>query len=645
MLPKVGVGQVSSELASELCSLREHVLMKNLKAYSLSIPQRGLEVSQNVHSAAPAPGRRSPAERVKQVKPVKQSAEQVRQANRQLPQRADALETVHTDGTETTPPLIAAANHIATSSQNSIPRSSKRSPRSSATTPPSDGLSSLNAQHIALAEENVQKLLTLSRGTEQDGWISIGTNKDVVMTKMPPPKGEQLNIARGNGIIKAPPTFVMHVLKNPKYTTQLDEMMKESRSIDRISNCLSVVHLLYKGVWPTAPRDFALLSVSGQVDDNTWIQTGLSIVDPRIPEEKGHVRGNLFVGGYVIMACPGNPEISSVTYANKVDLKGSVPSFVVNKVVSSQPLNVHCLRCIVEPLYAELKKNPPQLREFEEAFPFGMLFPKKASPEPEVAAPRPTSHPRATSLTATTLTATPKLDAVRSSSSPQLQAAAAASHSGEDTSPGHGGRKIGKSQNPHQTSELHEQALRAEVLENGPRFLTPITELDGSSTPQDSRAQIIPATHDWDSKPAPAFAGINENGIESGRESENESRGEEEEVGAASAAHNPAESSPNPAGSSPGSSTPSLENDIIVMESIEAYTPEEIPSDEEGGTGGGRTEEDGGSGAEGGEEEVFSPVKGPSFELKLPPYLQKEIDLEQSSNVSGHLPFLMKRVK
>lgn len=646
MLPRVDVRQLSSPLAAELCSLREHILMKNLKAYSFSIPQRSLHVSQNVQSATTAPGRKSLVESVDLPKPVKQPAKPVRQVNKRQ-ELSNAVDAKHPERAKTaTAPPVSAANHVGTSSQHSISQSSVTTLDS----PASDGLSSLSAKYTALAEETVEKILTLSTGTEQDGWVPLGANKDVFMSKKPPQRGEQLNIVRGNGIIRAPPAFIVRVLKNPKFTTRFDEMLRESRFLDEISDGVRIVHLSYKAVWPTAPRDFSLLSVSGQLNDSTWIQIGLSITDPRIPEQKGHVRAHLVVGGYVLVECPDNPDVSEVTYATKVDLKGSVPSFVVNKVTSNQPLCVHHLRTVVESLYAELKQNPQRMREYEKEFPVHKLFAKKASQEPETgeasqetgkasqepetAAPKseaPVFRPKATSLTATSLPAIPKAGIVRnSSSSPQLLAAEATLRS-RDAKPGPSRKK---SRDRHQLPGSREQSLRAEVIENGPTVFPPITEtVDDSDLPPESTDQVAPQrTHGSDQEPAPAFTAIKEDGTESRDESENESNGEEEERDEAGAAPNSAESSPN-------SSPPSLRNNLIVMESIEAYTPEEISSDEAGGTGEGGGEEEEGEDrpAEGErEEEVFSLKRGPSFELKLPPYPTQEIEAEQSSNDSRH---------
>ena len=171
-------------------------------------------------------------------------------------------------------------------------------------------------------------------------------------------------------MIRAPPQFLLRVLENPEYTIQLDDQLKEIRPIHKIDGTTSfLAHLLYKAVWPTAPRDFAFLGMACQWDDDTWIDAVCSIQDSRIPEEKGYVRADLLIGGYVIKACPGQPEMSDVTYIFKLDLKGNVPTFIVNKIGQAQPLCVNTLRNFAEPLYVEMKKDSQRLKEFEDTYP------------------------------------------------------------------------------------------------------------------------------------------------------------------------------------------------------------------------------------------------------------------------------------
>lgn len=197
--------------------------------------------------------------------------------------------------------------------------------------------------------------------------------------KLPPKKGQaSVNCIKGTGMINAPPEFVYRIVRNLENNTKLDDMLKETRRIDHITDTTVLVHLIFKAVWPTSPRDFTLISTAGRYDETTLVEAGVSVVDPRLPEEKGYVRGNILCGGYVINTCPGKPDQCEVTYVSQAELKGNIPTFAVNKVSESQPQCVSRLRALAEEQYAKLKNNPQKMREFEDAV---LLSPINPQPE------------------------------------------------------------------------------------------------------------------------------------------------------------------------------------------------------------------------------------------------------------------------
>ena len=84
------------------------------------------------------------------------------------------------------------------------------------------------------------------------------------------------------------------------------------------------------------------------------------------------------MGGYIIKDCPDNPATCEVTYMSQSDLKGNdiilsvicfnvaicflhignIPTMVVNRAMTSQPMCVSRLRNMVEPLYINPQKDP-----------------------------------------------------------------------------------------------------------------------------------------------------------------------------------------------------------------------------------------------------------------------------------------------
>lgn len=238
----------------------------------------------------------------------------------------------------------------------------------------------INGKYLNMAEQCANGLLCAASATEQDGWNVVGTSKNVSIMKKIPAKGEApINCVKGIGEINCPPDFVMRLIMDPSRAAVLDDMLKQMVIAKELSNTMQLVHLQYKAVWPTTARDFSVINVFGRTDAQTRVHGALSVVDPRIPEEKGFVRGDVISGGYVIKDCPGNPEKAEITYLTQVDLKGSVPAFLVNKVTETQPQCVNHLRNIAEAEYNKLRRNPIKMKQFEDEFPIHYI--KIGTPE------------------------------------------------------------------------------------------------------------------------------------------------------------------------------------------------------------------------------------------------------------------------
>lgn len=244
----------------------------------------------------------------------------------------------------------------------------------------------LTARYTELGRESCNILVCAAEATEEDGWTVIGNTKNVFIMKRVPQKGDvSVNCIKGTGIIRAPPQFVFRIVRNTENNSKLDDMLKETRLVDRVTPTTVLVHLLFKAVWPTTPRDFTVISTAGRYDDETFIEAGISVVDPRIPEEKGYVRGNIICGGYVIKVCPGMPEQCEVTYVSQAELKGSIPNFAVNKVTESQPLCIARLRTLAEEQYAALKNDSQKMKEFEESVILSPIHPPSSTqPLPQI---------------------------------------------------------------------------------------------------------------------------------------------------------------------------------------------------------------------------------------------------------------------
>lgn len=355
---------MTSLITNQLSALREHIVMKNLKVYP------SLKRQQPPSSAHPTPDLSStPApSRLTQRSPS---------VDVQSQQDQSSSDTMLRDRIKSEPNLTPYAGPL--SSDQSALTLIREIPQPEAVSTPVD---SHDVEYIKMAKEKAMKLISSANATESDGWAVVGTKNNVHIMKLLPRDGTSLNCVKGTGPIHAPPTFIMKFLRDSSHTTELDDMLKETRAIHVVSDTIQLVHMLYKAVWPTSPRDFAILNIYGQFDERTWISAAVSIQDPRIPHEKGHVRGHLETGGYVIQAVSGNPNVSHVTYVAQVDLGGSIPSMVVNRIADSQPQCVNRMRNLVEPLYRQLSQDPQSLQEFEDKIKICKVIPDQRSLSP-----------------------------------------------------------------------------------------------------------------------------------------------------------------------------------------------------------------------------------------------------------------------
>lgn len=378
MCPSPGAS-LAEVITGQLCALREHITMRTFKVYSRHHPNhiRNREMSKGrSESHVPAKQLVGEGSTIKEVHKIGSNdvSKQLEQSEDDVSHREASMYSVLSSEASfspvTSPPTAEDEVDAASSLQLQTP-----SP------PAQTAEEALNTQYLNMAEECTNKLVTIAKEGIQDGWLEVGTTKNVhVMKKLPVDKELPINSIKGTGTVNAPPEFLLRFLRDPTNATALDELLKETRVLQELSPAVTLVQLLYKAVWPTSPRDLAVLSIAGQVDPSTWISSGISIIDARIPPEKGYVRADLLAGGYVIHSVPDKPEISEVTYAACVNLKGNIPAFVANKIAESQPMCVDQMRKLTEPFYQQLKDDPQNLAAFEEKFPVPLVLRREEQP-------------------------------------------------------------------------------------------------------------------------------------------------------------------------------------------------------------------------------------------------------------------------
>jgi hypothetical protein len=113
---------------------------------------------------------------------------------------------------------------------------------------------------------------------------------------------------------------------------KLNPDLLEKKTLHLAKDNLKVLYQQYKAPWPVSNRDFVSVSQLFRVGDKVYL--GIKSIDYAHPEVKGVVRGEIFIGGYIIEKVDENS--TSITYISDSDTKGSLPGMIKNSVSEKQ---------------------------------------------------------------------------------------------------------------------------------------------------------------------------------------------------------------------------------------------------------------------------------------------------------------------
>lgn len=126
---------------------------------------------------------------------------------------------------------------------------------------------------------------------------------------------------------------VITFLEKEESLKLINPMLLEIKSLHVVDNKFRVNYMQYKGIWPVDNRDFVNVSAKEWEGDNIFFIATTACSFP-YPEAKSVVRGEVFVGGYIIEKIDENT--TQVTYISDADLKGSIPGMIKNTLSAKQ---------------------------------------------------------------------------------------------------------------------------------------------------------------------------------------------------------------------------------------------------------------------------------------------------------------------
>jgi hypothetical protein len=145
---------------------------------------------------------------------------------------------------------------------------------------------------------------------------------------------------------------VIHLLSNDDRTKEYDNMFDKYQFLCEGDDGKFKVRLVQmSGIWPTAPREFIVLSVRRDLPDGTVYLCSRSPTHDVIePESKGYVRGQCIVSGYCLQPYGAfddsnrpagmGPNDVQITICAHSELGGSLPTSVINRLSTGAPVSI-----------------------------------------------------------------------------------------------------------------------------------------------------------------------------------------------------------------------------------------------------------------------------------------------------------------
>jgi len=228
-------------------------------------------------------------------------------------------------------------------------------------------------QYQARIEEIIETMIRESKTDE--GWEEISTNNDItVWTKNQ--EDNQTKSGRAKGRIKTSVLDVFSVLQGVEIYHEVDPLYQNGRVVREYDKNHVILHAVYStGVILVSNRDFCYLEARRHYEDGTKILACFSIEDPECPEIEGNVRGHIFYSGWVLkpfnppkeeIQKDGSSEWCDASFLGQIDLKGWIPTFVINQCTSEIGNSIENIRKYYERKEQEKLGLQPKTNQEEE---------------------------------------------------------------------------------------------------------------------------------------------------------------------------------------------------------------------------------------------------------------------------------------
>ncbi|XP_078000912.1 uncharacterized protein LOC144453475 isoform X2 [Glandiceps talaboti] len=222
-------------------------------------------------------------------------------------------------------------------------------------------ISLVSRDYVQIARQAVQTLLneTLlacrfdprqpTQPSEAGGWSFQGEEREVLILRKEH-SDHPVHSFLGIGIIRAPARAVYDVIRNPSSRYLFDRMLKKMKVIEKLSDNVQVLYMLHETAhcFLKQSRDMCIVQ-EDSIKGKKHLVVATSVQHPDSPTTEGAIRAEVVCAGAVIepVIIDGR-ECCKVSYLTQVDLRGELPTRLLNLIARRQPLCIAYMRNYIE---------------------------------------------------------------------------------------------------------------------------------------------------------------------------------------------------------------------------------------------------------------------------------------------------------
>ena len=193
-----------------------------------------------------------------------------------------------------------------------------------------------------LCEEG-QRIAKLYAGITRERGVTFNwtlkVSKDDIFIHSCDVIGSSFAALKSDCTIKKDKYTILQYLTDDEMSKSYDDSLDGYKLIEIVDDRTKIRRYFYKGIWPCSARDFVFLTTWRELDDGSILVSTISPPDEYYPDNEGFVRASIHCSGAHIR--PIDPKHGTgchITVLGHSDLKGNVPSMVINQLASSIPL-------------------------------------------------------------------------------------------------------------------------------------------------------------------------------------------------------------------------------------------------------------------------------------------------------------------